>query len=275
MGFQAIIQATTRFSKGLRYTGVGAVGCARSEMWLPNGVSNLQKGERCVVSSRLGCFCLNRLRYGNMDYPFACVVRHFNGLRVCIIAYDIACQWFINLRSRILKDWPPDLVPPDDIIFIPVIGKFHEPAHKVKNHQQYSANLIKWMGMTDWELMERLWGTHNPLSNSTKPMGPGTRIDTLEAHFGAHNWEKYIGHGNTLWLRYKEAIKDRNRQQEAHIGFTRSISEESPASKALLERWEEVCRNWEDAPHPKSDVPNPFEVTEDGMYSVIVEGGSN
>lgn len=50
VGFQAIIQATKHFSKGLRYTGVGAVGCARSEMWLPNGVGNLQKGERCVFS---------------------------------------------------------------------------------------------------------------------------------------------------------------------------------------------------------------------------------
>lgn len=48
VGFQAIAKATTKFSKGLRYTGVGSVICARSEMFLANGVGNLQKGERCV-----------------------------------------------------------------------------------------------------------------------------------------------------------------------------------------------------------------------------------
>lgn len=238
-------------------------------MWLPNGVGNLQKGERYVVFFWL-CSRLIISRYGNMDYPFACVVQHFKGIRICIVGYDIACQWFINLRSRISKDWPAELVPPAHVSFIPVIGKFHEPAHKTINHQQYSANLIKWMGMTDWELMERLWGIHNALSNSTKPMGPGTRIDTLEAHFGAHNWEKYIGHGTTLWSRYKEAIKDRNRQQEAHVGFTNSICEESTASKAMVEGWEEGCKKWEDAAHPKLDVPNPFAVTEDGMCCALV-----
>jgi hypothetical protein len=48
IGFQALVQANTRFSKGLRYTGIGGVFCGRSEMVLPNGVGNLQKGERYI-----------------------------------------------------------------------------------------------------------------------------------------------------------------------------------------------------------------------------------
>lgn len=46
VGFQAIAQANNRFTKGLRYTGVGGLFCGRSEMVLPVGVGNLQKGER-------------------------------------------------------------------------------------------------------------------------------------------------------------------------------------------------------------------------------------
>lgn len=89
-----------------------------------------------------------------MDYPFASVIQHFKGILLCIIGYDIACQWFINLFLQMASQWPPHLVPPSTLSFIPVIGKFHEPCHKTKNHQQFSANLIKWMGMLDWELME-------------------------------------------------------------------------------------------------------------------------
>ncbi len=32
----------------MRYTGVGGVFCGRGEMFMPNGVGNLQKGERYV-----------------------------------------------------------------------------------------------------------------------------------------------------------------------------------------------------------------------------------
>lgn len=46
VGFQALAKANTKFSKGLRYTGLSLVACGRSEMIMPVGVGNLQKGER-------------------------------------------------------------------------------------------------------------------------------------------------------------------------------------------------------------------------------------
>lgn len=49
VNFEAIACATTRGSTGLRFTGVGAICCGRLEMLLPNGVGNLDKGERSVV----------------------------------------------------------------------------------------------------------------------------------------------------------------------------------------------------------------------------------
>jgi hypothetical protein len=51
VGFQALAQANNRFSKGLRYTGVGGVFCGRSEMVMPMGIGNLQKGERCAFQT--------------------------------------------------------------------------------------------------------------------------------------------------------------------------------------------------------------------------------
>lgn len=49
VSFQALSQANTRSSLGLRYTGQNMLSCGRSEMILPCGVGNLQKGERYVV----------------------------------------------------------------------------------------------------------------------------------------------------------------------------------------------------------------------------------
>ena len=49
VGLQALAKMNTKFSKGLRYTGVGGVMCGRSEMVMPLGIGNLQKGERCVL----------------------------------------------------------------------------------------------------------------------------------------------------------------------------------------------------------------------------------
>ncbi|KAK7032539.1 hypothetical protein VNI00_012937 [Paramarasmius palmivorus] len=46
VGFNAIWNANTKKSKGLRATGIGAVICARHELFRPNGIGDLQKGER-------------------------------------------------------------------------------------------------------------------------------------------------------------------------------------------------------------------------------------
>ncbi|KAF8162287.1 hypothetical protein K438DRAFT_1775989 [Mycena galopus ATCC 62051] len=45
-GFQAMFLANRKRVKGLRTTGVGGVTCARHNMWRPNGIGDLQLGER-------------------------------------------------------------------------------------------------------------------------------------------------------------------------------------------------------------------------------------
>lgn len=56
-GFAAMFLANLKRVKGLRTSGVGGVTCTRHNMWLPNGMGDLQKGERCV---RLGCLATHQ-----------------------------------------------------------------------------------------------------------------------------------------------------------------------------------------------------------------------
>ncbi|KAE9382325.1 hypothetical protein BT96DRAFT_845622, partial [Gymnopus androsaceus JB14] len=101
--------------------------------------------------------------------------------------------------------------------------------------------------------------------------GPGTRSDSLEAHFGYHNWKKYTNMGDTLWSRYWTALKDRNCQREAHQGLTDSLPPD------LVDKWNGICVAWENAPHPKEvaedglKIVNPFSVKREYMTQAQVE----
>ncbi|PBK63848.1 hypothetical protein ARMSODRAFT_990134 [Armillaria solidipes] len=229
VGFAALAKADTKFSKGLRFTGVGAVSCARSEFIV--AVGNLHKGER----------------YAPMDFIFGTALRDFTKLLFGIISYDIACQWFINLYTQMLG-WPTSLKVDGPLTLTPVIPKFHEPAHHAEDHHAFSCNLVKGLGNCDCEGPERIWGSHNALGNSTKTMGPGSRHDVLDDHFGFWNWLKYAAMGLTLARKYRAAIKER-------------LSANLPAD--LVEGWDRLCVEWENAGFPK-DVENPFHV--DGEF---------
>ncbi|KAJ7036055.1 hypothetical protein C8F04DRAFT_1181827 [Mycena alexandri] len=82
-GFQAMFLANAKKVKGLRSTGIGGVTCARHNMWRPNGLGDLQAGER---------FC-------NMDFLFFAAVLNF-ALMWLILSYDIACQFSKNIWKR-------------------------------------------------------------------------------------------------------------------------------------------------------------------------------
>ncbi|PPQ74198.1 hypothetical protein CVT24_012717 [Panaeolus cyanescens] len=239
VGFQAMLQANTRFSRGLRYTGVAGVFCARSETVLPLGLGNLQKGERFSV----------------MDYVFACAIKNsFPKLKNVLISYDIACQWFVNLANRMKESvWPTDLKLPDDLKLVPAIPKLHEPMHaQVNNHQQYSLNYMLGVGHTDAECPERCWGCHNALGTSTRNNAPGTRHTIMNDNFNWWNWLKAITLGSTLARRFRVAVADRNQQEEAHRSLTSRLSSD------LVAKWESRCIAWDKDPYPKT-VENPYE----------------
>lgn len=74
-----------------------------------------------------------------MDFILASSIRATQ-LFIVAISYDIVCQWFINLFSRMLL-WPERLHLRSGLHIRPYIPKFHAPAHKEDGHDQYSFNL--------------------------------------------------------------------------------------------------------------------------------------
>ena len=133
--------------------------------------------------------------YVNMDYIFLATLAG-SEIRYIIISYDIACQWSTNFPARV-KALPEHVrfeVPTNGQLRY-AIPKFHFRAHKSQGHDPFSLHLSPGVGCVDGEEIERGWARHNDVAYSTREMGPGSRHDTLEDHFGSANWQKYVGVG--------------------------------------------------------------------------------
>ena len=94
-------------------------------------------------------------------------------------------------------------------------------------------------------------------------MGPGSRHDTLDDHFGHHNWRKYISlgkfslfiiglvvnllsrSGTTLHSRLLLAVKEQKRQEQIFNEFTDSLREDG---KVDIEQWTAMIVAWEQDP---------------------------
>ncbi|KAL0572308.1 hypothetical protein V5O48_009654 [Marasmius crinis-equi] len=240
---QAVEKQQTKFSKGLRYTGVGGVACARTDMIVR--IVNLNKGER----------------YSVMDYLVGLALQSFPGLLWVLVCYDIACQWFKKLDVRAAR-WPETIQIAEGLQLTPAIGKLHEPGHKQVAHQKFSLNLIRGVGYTDGESLERIWAAHNALSNATKTMAPGGRQDLLELHFDFWNWLKYITLGPSLYRRWRSAVNDRMKQKRAHNNLTRNLD------KAMVQQWDRLVTEWEETEwaEEQKGLINPYELKEE-IYS--------
>jgi len=116
-------------------------------------------------------------------------------IAMLVVSYDIACQWSVNFASR-LAAFPTDMqFDISDMFFTTVIPKFHILGHGTKCQSSWSLNFRRWMARTDGEGVEREWSHINPVALSTKVMGPGSRHDTLDDHWGAWNWRKVVSMG--------------------------------------------------------------------------------
>ncbi|TFK59339.1 hypothetical protein BDN72DRAFT_873055 [Pluteus cervinus] len=209
----------SRITDGLATSGVGSVGCARHDCFRPHSVGDLQKGERL------------------------CTVHYVDG--DVVVSYDIACQWCRNLWERIQR-YAKSLQLDEDLVnsFMFLVPKFHLPAHIGKCQTQYSFNLHSHVGRTDGEAPERGWSHINPIALSTCEMGPGSRRDTLEDHFGDSNWKKTYQMGTTLLRRIKAAVDESSEQT---LLFHRMEGE--------VQKWEKEIEAWE----ADWTSPNPFE----------------
>ncbi|KAJ7022824.1 hypothetical protein C8F04DRAFT_970935 [Mycena alexandri] len=212
IAFAALTQKDTRNTTGLRVSGVGGVVCARHECMRPNGLGDLQKGER----------------YANMDYILMSALEGFDGQELTI-SYDIACQWKKNLAERIAR-LPEHLQLDLDAIDIDTgLPVWHALAHEELCATLNSLNYIPGVGRSDGEGIERLWAWLNGCSYQTKEMSLGNRADMIEDKLDAHNFQKNIGQADALRRKLIVAIAERARQVEAFKEINKSIPAEKRA----------------------------------------------
>ncbi|KAG1839753.1 hypothetical protein DFJ58DRAFT_718504 [Suillus subalutaceus] len=231
----AVNMADTKVSHGLAATGVGTIDCARHNMKLPNGIGDLQKGER----------------YMNMDFLFFSTLRG-RCIDTLNVSYDIACQWHKNLWQR-MSTMPLDLHLDHLATFVRFfVPKFHLPAHILTRQTKFSFNFSKYVGRTDGEAPERGWSNINPVASSTKEMGPGSQRDALDDHFGDWNWKKVVGLGATLLRKMIEAKEEHEAHQTAFQELDEALVPET------TEAWKVEIKSWEENPNDSS-VTNPFE----------------
>ncbi|KAG1818253.1 hypothetical protein EV424DRAFT_1324062 [Suillus variegatus] len=228
----AVNLADTKSSYGLAATGVGTVDCARHDMKLANGVGDLQKGEK----------------YVNMDYLVFSALLAFT-VTMINVSYDIACQWHKKLWTR-MEGMPSRLhIPRDSMTIRFFVPKFHLKAHIDACQRNFSFNWSKHVGRTDGEAPERGWSNINRVATSTKEMGPGSRRDTLDDHFGDWNWKKVTSLGRTLLRKIRNAIKWKKEHEEGLAELERTIQ------PTLVLQWRKEVEAWEE----DNSQPNPFE----------------
>ncbi|KAF9471168.1 hypothetical protein BDN70DRAFT_939144 [Pholiota conissans] len=207
----AIKSASIRGGRGTAASGLGTIECSRHDMKRPIAVGDLQKGE-----------CLSN-----------------NSLERLVVSYDIACQWSKNLHSR-SEIYPSNFLsmfPDTDIEFL--VPKFHLPAHVIDCQLEYSFNLVPKVGRTDGEAPERGWAAANAVATSTREMGPGSRRDVLDDHFGDYNWRKIIDIGRHFLRKSEDAVTARQEHVEAFIEFDAAL----PVT--LTAAWTVLCQTWE------------------------------
>jgi hypothetical protein len=112
-------------------------------------------------------------------------------VQLLVFSYDIACQWSCNLRTRIPQLPATMQLPPLQITQARfVILKFHIYAHGLSCQSVFSLNFQCHMAETNGEDPERWWAHINLVSMSTKEMGPGAWLNTIDDHAAAWNWRK-------------------------------------------------------------------------------------
>lgn len=137
---------------------------------------------------------------------------HGHAVKRLVLSYDIACQWYKNIKDRMFKVIPRELWMDrivEEITYL--VPKFHLPAHVTDCQLNFSFNYTKHVGRTDGEAPERGWSRTNQLATSTREMGPGFRRDTLDDHFNDWNWKKITALGMSYCLPYVQVLKPTRR----------------------------------------------------------------
>ncbi len=134
-------------------------------------------------------------RYANMDYTFASLMRHHTQDVGLVVSYDIACQWSKSIFERLKKLPPMVRLQLITGLIRFAVPKLHIHSHTRHCQENYSLNYLPGVGRTDGEGIERPWANIGATATSTRVMGPGSRIETLNDHWSHWNWQKTVGLG--------------------------------------------------------------------------------
>ncbi|KAJ6518235.1 hypothetical protein C8R47DRAFT_1031630 [Mycena vitilis] len=231
IAFAALLQKDTRLTTGLRVSGVGGCVCARHECMRPNGLGDLQKGER----------------YSNMDFIVMSALAGFC-LLLLTISYDIACQWKINLLER-MEQLPQAMQLDMKAVKVQcALPVWHAASHNTDCQDANSLSLKPGVGKSDGEGVERVWAVLNPASYATKDAGRGVRADVLEGKIDNHNYLKNVGQGYALQRKLVVAIAERDKQVKAFKQVNKTISRD------LRKSWEDMIEAW----LADDTKPNPY-----------------
>ncbi|KAI5822511.1 hypothetical protein K523DRAFT_358333 [Schizophyllum commune Tattone D] len=236
--FAAVFLANLKRARGLRATGVAAVICSRHNIFLPNGMGDLQKGER---------FC-------NMTYVLASALSH-EEVKHVVYSYDIACIFDKKLMERVAT-LPRHLrTRIADLVFRYFVPNFHLPAHRSSCHAPYSFHFAPWVGKTHGETVEENWFILNKAAAQTKPMGPGRRQLTLDDQTGCHDHEMVLGLERYLPKRMVRTVRSYMSSYSEFDQLHDGIVKRNPV---LITEWLAAERCWQE---DKTGAPCPYEIS--------------
>ncbi|KIK60042.1 hypothetical protein GYMLUDRAFT_142618, partial [Collybiopsis luxurians FD-317 M1] len=181
------------------------------------------------------------------------------------VSYDIMCQFSRKFYQRIAA-YPQILRTPTPFPqYQLLVPKFHLAAHKQDCVWSFSYNYAMGVGRTDGEGVERNWSMQNSLSGSTKKMGPRSCRDTLDDHFGDHNWRKTISIVNHI---HNKALKAAKFQEKMVLAYHNMCQGLDISTQTL---WQNMVMEWEQDPDQKK--PNPYEpkVREFTLHQLCLE----
>jgi hypothetical protein len=126
-----------------------------------------------------------------MDYIIFSALRNVT-LRKVVLTYDIACQWSKNFQSR-QDELPEHLrLNPNTEIAVAIPG-WHINGHGKACKNDFCLSYMDGVRRTCGEDVETSWAHTNALGPSVREMGPGSRHETLNDHWGGWNFHKIIG----------------------------------------------------------------------------------
>ncbi|KAJ7492940.1 hypothetical protein B0H11DRAFT_2228263 [Mycena galericulata] len=231
IAFAALLQKDTHLTTGLRASGVGGCVCARHECVRPNGIGDLQKGER----------------YSNMDFILLSALAGFT-LMLLTISYDIACQWKKSFPERNAKMPKEIRLHLEHFTYQCALLVWHAGSHNEECQDDNSLSFKPGVGKSDGEGVERVWSVLNPASYQTKDAGRGQRVDVVEDKIDSHNFLKNIGQGDALQRKLIVAIAERDQQVAAFKDISSTIERD------VRDEWKGMIEAWVKDP----SRPNPY-----------------